>query len=65
MFKCAFIWQDVPVPKGVHGIPRHAFLDQGALPLSDSKHLAFVNDHFKTQSLKSSMDHLHEEVYIL
>lgn len=29
---------------------------------TDTKHLAIVNDHFKAQSLKSSMDHLNKEV---
>lgn len=32
---------------------------------SDTKHLALVNDHFKGQSLKSSMDHLNKEVCIV
>ncbi|KAA8522524.1 hypothetical protein F0562_013115 [Nyssa sinensis] len=54
--------QDVLVSKGVRGITKHAFLDQEALPHSDSVHLAVISDHFKAQSLKSSLDHLHEEL---
>uniref|UniRef100_A0A5B6ZDE6 Putative centromere-associated protein E n=1 Tax=Davidia involucrata TaxID=16924 RepID=A0A5B6ZDE6_DAVIN len=54
--------QDVLVSKGVHGIPKHALLDQEALTHSDSVHLAVISDHFKARSLKSSMDHLHEEL---
>ncbi|KAI7978905.1 hypothetical protein LOK49_Contig649G00002, partial [Camellia lanceoleosa] len=47
--------------ESVHGISKHAFVEQVAFPHNDSKHLAVVNDHFKTQCLKSSMDNLHKE----
>ncbi|KAA8538028.1 hypothetical protein F0562_027392 [Nyssa sinensis] len=50
------------VSKGTHGIPKHALLDQEALPHSDSKHLAVTKYHLKAQSLKSSINHLHEEL---
>ena len=46
----------------IHGIPRYAVVDQENLPQDDSKHLALINDHFRAQSLKSSMEHLHKEV---
>ncbi|KAK9271314.1 hypothetical protein L1049_026904 [Liquidambar formosana] len=54
--------QDVLVTRGVHGIPGHAIVDPENLLQGDKKHLALINDHFKTQSLKSSMDHLHNEL---
>ncbi|KAI7980926.1 hypothetical protein LOK49_Contig92G00018 [Camellia lanceoleosa] len=55
--------QDVLASESVHGISKHAFVEQVAFPHNDSKHLAVVNDHFKTQCLKSSMDNLHKEVF--
>ncbi|KAK2999473.1 hypothetical protein RJ639_023412 [Escallonia herrerae] len=49
-------------PHTVQGIPKQAILDQGDFLPSNAKHLAAVNNHFRTQSLKSSMEHLHEEL---
>ncbi|WKA09525.1 hypothetical protein VitviT2T_027162 [Vitis vinifera] len=46
----------------IHGIPRDGVVDQENLPQDDTKHLALVNDHFRAQSLKSSMEHLHKEL---
>ncbi|CAL5417736.1 unnamed protein product [Camellia sinensis] len=54
--------QDILASESVHGISKHAFVEQVAFPHNDSKHLAVVNDHFKTQCLKSSMDNLHKEL---
>ncbi|XP_059631442.1 uncharacterized protein LOC132274229 [Cornus florida] len=54
--------RDGLISKGMHGISNQDFLDRGALLHGDSKHLAVINDYFKAQSLKSSMDHLHEEL---
>ncbi|KAL6962630.1 hypothetical protein U1Q18_037589 [Sarracenia purpurea var. burkii] len=54
--------QAVFVPESIHGISMPAFIEQGALLHSDSKHVAVVNDPFKTQSLKFSMDYLQKEL---
>ncbi|XP_028107604.1 rootletin-like isoform X1 [Camellia sinensis] len=56
------VQQDILASESVHGISKHAFVEQVAFPHNDSKHLAVVNDHFKTQCLKSSMDNLHKEL---
>ncbi|GMN45261.1 hypothetical protein TIFTF001_014449 [Ficus carica] len=37
-------------------------LSEDGMQHSDTKHLALVNDHFKGQSLKSSMEHLNKEL---
>ncbi|KAE8728297.1 F-box and Leucine Rich Repeat domains containing protein, putative isoform 3 [Hibiscus syriacus] len=39
-----------------------ALVNQCNLPKVDAKHLALINDRFKAQSLKSSMDHLNSEL---
>ncbi|KAI8015949.1 hypothetical protein LOK49_LG05G02907 [Camellia lanceoleosa] len=57
-----FQGQDVLIHESMHGISKHAFLEQGAFLHNDSKHLAVSHDHFKAQSLKSSMDQLHKEL---
>ncbi|GMP46112.1 hypothetical protein CsSME_00014393 [Camellia sinensis var. sinensis] len=57
-----FQGQDVLIHESVHGISKHAFLEQGAFLHNDSKHLAVSHDHFKAQSLKSSMDQLNKEL---
>lgn len=36
--------------------------EKGTSPLEDSMHLALINETFKNQSLKSSMDNLHKEL---
>ncbi|KAL5779601.1 hypothetical protein ACOSQ2_010338 [Xanthoceras sorbifolium] len=54
--------QDVLVSGGVNGIPSDALVNPESLHNDDKKHLALVNDHFRAQSLKSSMDHLNEEL---
>ncbi|GFY85792.1 hypothetical protein Acr_04g0005300 [Actinidia rufa] len=54
--------QDVIVAESGHGISKHAFVEQGASLLNDSKHVAVINNQFKTRSLQFSMDHLHKEV---
>ncbi|XP_057490342.1 uncharacterized protein LOC130776214 isoform X2 [Actinidia eriantha] len=36
--------------------------EQGASLLNDSKHVAVINNQFKTRSLQFSMDHLHKEL---
>lgn len=46
--------------KGVHGTSEHALLNQATMALSNSKNIAF--DIFQAQSLKSSIEHLHEEL---
>ncbi|KAJ0085369.1 hypothetical protein Patl1_08466 [Pistacia atlantica] len=52
--------QDVLISSGVNGISN--LVNQENLQPNDMNHLAFVNDHFRVQSLKSSMDHLNEEL---
>ncbi|XP_057974597.1 uncharacterized protein LOC131162298 isoform X2 [Malania oleifera] len=54
--------QNSAIPKSVHGIPMHAFADQGNLLVGEGTQLAVMDDHFKAQSLKSCMDHLHKEL---
>ncbi|GFZ10004.1 hypothetical protein Acr_21g0006030 [Actinidia rufa] len=55
-------FKDVIVAESGHGISKHAFVEQGASLLNDSKHVAAVNNQFKTRSLQFSMDHLHKEL---
>ncbi|GFY85813.1 hypothetical protein Acr_04g0005510 [Actinidia rufa] len=55
-------FKDVIVAESGHGISKHAFVEQWALLLNDSKHVAVINNQFKTRSLQFSMDHLHKEV---
>ncbi|XP_021656815.2 uncharacterized protein LOC110647327 isoform X2 [Hevea brasiliensis] len=54
--------QDVLVSSGVNGIQSPIFLNQDKLLHSDMKHLALINEHFRAKSLKSSMDHLSNEL---
>lgn len=62
---CIFIYQNVLISSGVNGLSNLALGNQENLQPNDMNHLAFVNDHFRVQSLKSSMDHLNEEVCVL
>ncbi|CAK9174250.1 unnamed protein product [Ilex paraguariensis] len=48
--------------KSVHGIPERSLLDQGNLAHSSPTNVVVINDHFRAQSLRSSMEHLHEEL---
>ncbi|KDP32713.1 hypothetical protein JCGZ_12005 [Jatropha curcas] len=50
------------VSGGVNGIQNSKLLNQEKLLNSDMKHLALINDHFRAESLKSSMDHLSNEL---
>ncbi|KAK3230802.1 hypothetical protein Dsin_002683 [Dipteronia sinensis] len=54
--------QGVLVSGEVNGIPSVAIVNSESLHHGDTKHLSFVNDHFRAQSLKSSMEHLNEEL---
>ncbi|XP_031272980.1 myosin-9 isoform X1 [Pistacia vera] len=54
--------QDVLISSGVNGISNLALVNQENRQPNDMNDLAFVNDHFRIQSLKSSMDHLNEEL---
>ncbi|XWS15052.1 hypothetical protein CRYUN_Cryun35bG0061300 [Craigia yunnanensis] len=54
--------QDLLVSNGVNGVQSLALVNQENLLNSDSKHLALINDCFKAQSLRSSMDHLNSEL---
>ncbi|KAL5559206.1 hypothetical protein UlMin_035417 [Ulmus minor] len=49
--------EDALVSGTLNGCP-----SQEDVPQGEMKHLALVNDHFKAQSLRSSMDHLHKEL---
>ncbi|GFY85809.1 hypothetical protein Acr_04g0005470 [Actinidia rufa] len=55
-------FKDAIVAESGHGISKHAFVEQWALLLNDSKHVAVINNQFKTRSLQFSMDHLHKEL---
>ncbi|GMI78428.1 hypothetical protein like AT1G22060 [Hibiscus trionum] len=50
--------QDLVVSNGVNGVLGVALVNQN----SDAKHLALINDRFKAQSLRSSVDHLNSEL---
>lgn len=58
------IGQDDLVSRGVNGIPSVVPSKQKDVLNSDMKHLVLANEHFKAQSLKSSMDNLNKEVRI-
>lgn len=47
--------------KGIHKIPDHGLSNEGKLSPSISKNIA-VNQNFRAETLKSSIDHLHEEL---
>ncbi|XVE95362.1 hypothetical protein REPUB_Repub02eG0090400 [Reevesia pubescens] len=50
------------VSNDVNGVQSLALVNQENLLNSDAKHLALINDRFKAQSLRSSMDHLNSEL---
>lgn len=50
------------VSNDTHEVHSQALVIQCNLPNSDAKHLALINDRFKAQSLRSSMDHLTSEL---
>ncbi|KAM7514618.1 hypothetical protein LguiA_004201 [Lonicera macranthoides] len=55
--------QGILKSKSLHRIPDDSLLlDQESLLHDNSRHLAINNNHFQAQSLKSSMEHLHEEL---
>ncbi|XWS21552.1 hypothetical protein CRYUN_Cryun30bG0064000 [Craigia yunnanensis] len=54
--------QDLLVSNDVNGVQSFALVNQENLLNSDAKHLALINDRFKAQSLRSSMDHLNSEL---
>ncbi|KAF9687279.1 hypothetical protein SADUNF_Sadunf02G0077100 [Salix dunnii] len=54
--------QDVRVSCGVNGLRSSALINQDRLLPIDMKPLAIVNDHFRAESLKSSMDQLSNQL---
>ncbi|CAB4297564.1 unnamed protein product [Prunus armeniaca] len=54
--------KDDLVSRGVNGIPSVVPSKQKDVLNSDMKHLVLANEHFKAQSLKSSMDNLNKEL---
>lgn len=48
--------------RSVNGLQNISPGDQEVVLHDETKHLALVNDNFRAQSLKFSMDHLNEEV---
>uniref|UniRef100_A0A6N2LTA1 C2 NT-type domain-containing protein n=1 Tax=Salix viminalis TaxID=40686 RepID=A0A6N2LTA1_SALVM len=54
--------QDVLVSCGMNGLKSSALINQDRSLHNDMKHLAIINDHFRAESLKSSMDHLSNEL---
>ncbi|XWS23847.1 hypothetical protein CRYUN_Cryun28dG0050200 [Craigia yunnanensis] len=54
--------QDLLVSNDVNGVQSLALVNQENLLNSDAKHPALINDRFKAQSLRSSMDHLNSEL---
>ncbi|KAJ7006496.1 sporulation-specific protein 15-like [Populus alba x Populus x berolinensis] len=56
--------QDVRVSCGVNGLKSSSLINQDRSLHIDMKHLAIINDHFRAESLKSSMDHLSNQVHI-
>ncbi|XVE55438.1 hypothetical protein DITRI_Ditri03aG0158600 [Diplodiscus trichospermus] len=54
--------QDLHVSNDVNGIQSLALFNQENLLNSEAKHQALINDRFKAQSLRSSMDHLNSEL---
>ncbi|KAK8704346.1 hypothetical protein V6N13_047973 [Hibiscus sabdariffa] len=50
--------QDLVVSNSVNGVQSIALVNQN----SDAKHLDLINDRFKAQSLRSSVDHLNSEL---
>ncbi|KAL3603687.1 hypothetical protein D5086_004546 [Populus alba] len=54
--------QDVRVSCGVNGLKSSSLINQDRSLHIDMKHLAIINDHFRAESLKSSMDHLSNQL---
>ncbi|XP_022141480.1 putative leucine-rich repeat-containing protein DDB_G0290503 isoform X2 [Momordica charantia] len=54
--------QDVLMSRSVNGLQNISPGDQEVVLHDETKHLALVNDNFRAQSLKFSMDHLNEEL---
>ncbi|XP_077214231.1 sporulation-specific protein [Tasmannia lanceolata] len=54
--------QDGLVFKSALEVSRKVPVEQEDVLPNDMKHIAFVNEHFKEQSLKSSIDRLHKEL---
>ncbi|KAJ6939385.1 hypothetical protein NC651_005740 [Populus alba x Populus x berolinensis] len=54
--------QDDRVSCGVNGLKSSALINQDRLLHIDMKHLAIINDHFRAESLKSSMDQLSNQL---
>ncbi|XVF36782.1 hypothetical protein REPUB_Repub19eG0088100 [Reevesia pubescens] len=54
--------QDLLVSNDVNGFQSLAIVNQENLLNIDAKHLALINDRFKAQNLRSSMDHLNSEL---
>ncbi|XP_007018879.2 PREDICTED: restin homolog [Theobroma cacao] len=54
--------QDFLASSNVNGVQSLALVNPENLLNSDAKHLALINDRFKAQSLRSSMDHLNSEL---
>lgn len=52
------------VSRGVNGIPSVLPSKQKDVLNSDMKHLVLASEHFRAQSLRSSMDNLNKEVCI-
>ncbi|KAK8291133.1 hypothetical protein V6Z12_D06G042700 [Gossypium hirsutum] len=57
-----YFYFDDLVSNDTHEVHSQALVIQCNLPNSDAKHLALINDRFKAQSLRSSMDHLTSEL---
>lgn len=58
------IGQDDLVSRGINGISSGLHLKQTDVVNSDRKHLVLANEHFRAQSLRSSMENLNKEVCI-
>lgn len=58
------VGQDDIVSRGVNGISSVLPSKQKDVLNSDMKHLVLANEHFRAQSLRSSMDNLNKEVCI-
>ncbi|XVF39466.1 hypothetical protein PTKIN_Ptkin01aG0037100 [Pterospermum kingtungense] len=54
--------QDLLASNGINEVQSLALVNQENLLNSEAKHLALINDRFKTESLRSSMDHLNNEL---
>ncbi|EEF48446.1 ATP binding protein, putative [Ricinus communis] len=54
--------QDALLSSGVNGVQSSMLLNDERFLHSDMKQLALINDHFRAENLKSSMDHLNNEL---